>query len=92
MSRHSILVKSFSILSSLQIIAWYCGIFSVSYLIFMGITGDDVRSMPSTPSARGAASINNIEISSKRLRTHLSFSDTKTNSNLQTSFPLEEDH
>ncbi|KAL1197030.1 Sister chromatid cohesion 1 protein 1 [Cardamine amara subsp. amara] len=29
-------------------------------------SGDDVRSMPSTPSARGAASINNIEISSKR--------------------------
>ncbi|AED90880.1 unnamed protein product [Arabidopsis thaliana] len=28
-------------------------------------SGDDVRSMPSTPSARGAASINNIEISSK---------------------------
>lgn len=58
-------------------------------LIFMGTTGDDVRSMPSTPSARGAASVNNIEISSKRC---LSFSDTKSNSKLQTSFALEEDH
>lgn len=33
--------------------------------------------MPSTPSARGAASINNIEISSKRLRTTSKFSNTK---------------
>ncbi|XP_019097295.1 PREDICTED: sister chromatid cohesion 1 protein 1-like [Camelina sativa] len=34
-------------------------------------SGDDVRSMPSTPSARGAASINNIEISSKSRRSNL---------------------
>ncbi|EOA22311.1 hypothetical protein CARUB_v10002912mg, partial [Capsella rubella] len=34
-------------------------------------SGEDVRSMPSTPSARGAASVNNIEISSKSRRSNL---------------------
>ncbi|XP_010423466.1 PREDICTED: sister chromatid cohesion 1 protein 1 [Camelina sativa] len=34
-------------------------------------SGDDVRSMPSTPSACGAASINNIEISSRSRRSNL---------------------
>ncbi|KAF2571554.1 hypothetical protein F2Q70_00006594, partial [Brassica cretica] len=53
-------------LISHQIIAWYCNVF---YLFPLETPGDDVRSMPSsTPSARGAASIN-IEINSNRSRT-----------------------